>query len=92
MGTRADSQRVTGSTVWRSLLSTTTTRLATTGLHCRSCSMLVDMTVGDLDGVSDVSTDHASGETVVTFDTDVLDVESIIGAIRSVGYDAEVAD
>jgi copper chaperone CopZ len=54
--------------------------------------MLVDMTVGDLDGVSDVSTDHASGETVVTFDSDVLDVESIIGAIRSVGYDAEVAD
>lgn len=73
-------------------MATTTTRLATTGLHCRSCSMLVDMTVGDLDGVSDVSTDHASGETVVTFDSDVLDVESIIGAIRSVGYDAEVAD
>jgi copper chaperone CopZ len=52
--------------------------------------MLVDMTVGELEGVSDVTTDHASGETVVTFDADLVTVESIIGAIRSVGYDAEV--
>jgi len=72
-------------------LSETTARLATTGLHCRSCSMLVDMTVGELDGVSQVTTDHATGETIVTFDPDAIAVESIIGAIQSVGYDAEVA-
>jgi len=53
--------------------------------------MLVDMTVEELDGVSDVTTDHATGETVVSFDTDAIDIEAIIGAIRSVGYDAEVA-
>ena len=53
--------------------------------------MLVDMTVGELDGVSEVTTDHASGETIVTFDSDTVAVESIIGAIQSVGYDAEVA-
>ena len=72
-------------------MSATTTRLNTTGLHCRSCSMLVDMTVGELDGVSEVSTDHATGETIVTFDSDLITPESIIGAIQSVGYDAEVA-
>jgi len=71
-------------------MNETTTRLNTTGMHCRSCSMLVDMTVGEMDGVSAVTTDHATGETVVTFDTDVLDVDAIIGAIRSVGYDADV--
>jgi len=71
-------------------LSETTAHLATTGLHCRSCSMLVDMTVGELEGVSQVTTDHATGETVVTFDSDAIAVESIIGAIQSVGYDAEV--
>jgi copper chaperone CopZ len=54
--------------------------------------MLVDMTVGELDGVSDVTTDHATGETVVNFDSGQVTVESIIGAIRSVGYDAEVSD
>jgi len=69
----------------------TTTRLKTSGMHCRSCSMMVDMTVGELDGVADVRTDHASGETVVTFDTDALSIDSIIEAIRSAGYDAEVA-
>lgn len=73
-------------------MGTTTTRLNTTGLHCRSCSMLVDMTVGELEGVSQVTTDHATGETVVAFDSEHVDVESIIAAIRSVGYDAEVVD
>jgi copper chaperone CopZ len=53
--------------------------------------MLVDMTVDELDGVTEVTTDHATGETVVSFDSDTVSVESIIGAIRSVGYDAEVA-
>jgi copper chaperone len=72
-------------------MGTTTTRLNTTGLHCRSCSMLVDMTVGELDGVSQVATDHATGETVVSFDSEQVDVDSIVAAIRSVGYDAEVA-
>jgi copper chaperone CopZ len=60
-------------------------------MHCRSCSMLVDMTVGELDGVSEVTTDHATGETIVTFDSDTVSAESIIEAIQSVGYDAEVA-
>ena len=52
--------------------------------------MLVDMTVGDLGGVSEVSTDHATGETIVTYDSEAISIESIIAAIQSVGYDAEV--
>ncbi len=66
-----------------------TANLITSGLHCTSCSMLVDLTVGELDGVSDVRTDHATGETVVSFDDAEISVEQIIEAIRSVGYDAE---
>lgn len=69
-----------------------TLKLNTTGLHCRSCSMLVDMTVGELDGVQEVSTDHASGETVVTFDRDSIDLDTIISAIRGAGYDATAAE
>jgi copper chaperone CopZ len=53
--------------------------------------MMVDMTVGELDGVGEVNTDHASGDTVVTFDSDSVTVDDIIEAIRSVGYDAEPA-
>ena len=72
-------------------MSEITARLETTGMHCRSCSMMVDMTVGELDGVSDVRTDHASGDTVVTFDDGQTTIDAIINAIRGAGYDAEPA-
>ncbi len=72
-------------------MAETTTHLKTSGMHCRSCSMMVDMTVGELDGVDDVRTDHATGETVVTFENDVVSIEAIIEAIRGAGYEAEVA-
>jgi copper chaperone CopZ len=68
-----------------------TARLNTTGMHCRSCSMMVDMTVEELEGVSAVRTDHATGETIVTFDDAQTGVDAIINAIRGAGYDAEPA-
>ena len=72
-------------------MTQTTTRLKTSGMHCRSCSMMVDLTVGELNGVSDVRTDHASGETVVTYDSGAVTLDEIVGAIRGAGYDAEPA-
>lgn len=71
-------------------MSETTTTFATSGMHCRSCSMLIDMTLGDLEGVSSATTDLATGQTVVTYDGDRLDAERIVQAIRGAGYDAEV--
>lgn len=68
-----------------------TTKLVTSGLHCRSCSMLVDMTVGDLPGVAEVKTDHVSGDTEVRFDSDVVTLDQILDAIRGAGYEAELA-
>jgi copper chaperone CopZ len=49
------------------------------------------MTLGDLDGVESSKTDHATGVTVVTYDDQAVDLETIMGAIRSVGYEAEPA-
>lgn len=63
--------------------------LKTTGMHCRSCSMLVDMLVSEVDGVESVVTDHVTGETKVRIDPDIVDIEAIIAAIRAAGYDAE---
>ena len=51
--------------------------------------MLVDMTVGELEGVADVETDYVSGDTKVTFDSDKVAVDDIVSAIRSAGYDVE---
>ena len=64
----------------------------TTGMHCRSCSTLVDMTVGDLEGVEKVQTDHVSGDTEVAFDAGVVSLDEIVAAIRSVGYDVELPE
>ena len=72
-------------------MSEVTTRFKTSGMHCASCSMLVDLTLGDLDGVSDSKTDHATGDTVVTFDSDTVTTYAIIEAIRGAGYEAELA-
>lgn len=69
-----------------------TVKLWTSGMHCRSCSALVDLTLGDLPGVTASATDHATGETSVTFDPELVSVEGIIDAIRGVGYEAEVGE
>ena len=68
-----------------------TTRLATSGMHCSSCAMLVDMTLGDVDGVVESHTDHATGETLVTYDDDTVGIDAIIIAIRGAGYEADLA-
>lgn len=65
-------------------------RLKTTGMHCGSCAMLVKMAVEDLPGVQDVKVDHVTGDTDVTFDSDILDPGSIARAIVGAGYGAEV--
>lgn len=72
-------------------MSKVTSQLSTTGMHCGSCAMLIDMTVGDLEGVESVSTEYADGSTTVTYDSDTVTLDQIIQAIRGVGYDAEPA-
>jgi copper chaperone CopZ len=69
----------------------TSVKLKTTGMHCRSCSTLVDMTLDDLDGVESSETDHVSGDTKVSFDASKVSIDDLVTAIRSAGYDAEQA-
>lgn len=68
-----------------------TVKFKTTGMHCPSCSMLIQMSVSDLDGVESVTSDHVTGETSVTFDADKVSVAAIIAEIQKAGYGAEVA-
>lgn len=68
-----------------------TRRFITTGMHCPSCSMLIQMDLGDLDGVTDAISDHRTGMTEVTFDDAVTSPDEIIAAITKAGYGAELA-
>jgi copper chaperone CopZ len=72
-------------------MAATSVRLDTQGMHCRSCSMLVQMTLEELGGVESATSDYASGITEVVYDPDLVNVEEIIGAIVAAGYRAEVA-
>lgn len=65
-----------------------TVRLSTTGMHCGSCAMLIDLTLGEIDGVNEVATDYATGVSSVTFDPEVVSVDDLVAAVRSAGYDA----
>jgi copper chaperone CopZ len=65
-----------------------TVELETTGMHCQSCAMLIEMSVGDLDGVSSAKSDYAAGTTQVTFDDEKVGVDRIVDEIAKAGYGA----
>lgn len=73
-------------------MATVTKRFNTTGMHCPSCSMLIQMDVSDLPGVSSVNSDHRTGVTEVTYDEGTITSDEIIDAIAKAGYGAEPAD
>jgi copper chaperone CopZ len=61
------------------------------GMHCSSCSMLIEMTVSDLAGVSSASADYVNGTAHVEYDPSIISVDQIVAAIRDAGYSADVA-
>lgn len=73
-------------------MSVVTKRFVTTGMHCPSCSKLIEMDVSDLEGVQAVSSDHRTSLTEVTFDDAVVGPDAIIAAIVHAGYGAELAE
>jgi Cu+-exporting ATPase len=68
-----------------------TVRLNTTGMHCQSCSMLVQMELEDLPGVVTAASDFNTGITEVTYDPAQVTVDDLVAAVVSAGYGAEVA-
>jgi copper chaperone CopZ len=67
-----------------------TATIKTTGMHCPSCSMLIEMDVADLPGVESVKASVVDGTTVVTFDPSQIDIDAIADQIRKDGYGADI--
>lgn len=63
-------------------------KLATRGMTCTSCSMLIEMKLTKLDGVLEASSDYAKEETVVVYDPTKVDLQKIIAVVEDEGYDA----
>ncbi len=69
---------------------TDSTRLtfAVEGMHCASCTLLIDEVLEDLDGVHRSTTKLRKRRTVVDVDPAVCTAEGIIAAIAEAGYAA----
>lgn len=56
------------------------------GLHCTSCSLLIDNTLEDLPGVISSSTSYAKSECIVSFDAEQCSISAIEQTISELGY------
>ncbi|PKQ15805.1 MAG: heavy metal translocating P-type ATPase [Actinobacteria bacterium HGW-Actinobacteria-7] len=64
--------------------------LVLTGMHCASCSGLIEKVLGKLDGVKSATVNLAMETGVVEFDPAIVGVDEIIGAVLGAGYGATV--
>lgn len=61
------------------------------GMHCASCTMLIDEVVEELDGVRRSQTSLRNGLAVVDYDPLLCTPTAVLGAIAEAGYSATVA-
>lgn len=60
------------------------------GMHCNSCSMLIDGDLEDTKGVIEANTNYARQVTEVTFNDGDITLDKILGVIKKTGYDASL--
>lgn len=56
------------------------------GMHCKSCSQLIEGEIGDLKGVESVTVDLASGKAAVKFNQKEINPRAIKSKITALGY------
>ena len=57
------------------------------GMHCASCSVLIDKLVGKQPGVSSIKTSYGAERTTVEFDEKKITLEKIDELVHKLGYD-----
>lgn len=57
------------------------------GMHCASCSVLIDKLIGKQDGVRSIKTSYGSEKTAVEFDEAKISLDRIDELINKLGYD-----
>ncbi len=63
-------------------------RFAVEGMHCSSCTTLVEESLGDHPGVASVSVDLDSGEALVRFDPACVGIAELSSLVAEAGYTA----
>lgn len=62
------------------------TTLKIEGMHCSSCSMNIDGTLEEIDGVIASSTSYATSKTKVKFNSSKTSIQKLREAIVALGY------
>jgi Cu+-exporting ATPase len=66
--------------------------LKTSGMHCSSCAVNIDLTLEDLPGVKTANTNYAKSITIIKFDSQEIDQQHLVQTIKKLGYQVNVAD
>lgn len=66
--------------------------LKLTGMHCTSCSVLIDTVLEELPGVKSAKTSYADQKVEVEFDPAKVEVSKIIEAIKTEGYESSLGN
>ncbi len=59
------------------------------GMHCTSCSMMIDGNLEDTDGVKSARTNYAKQQTEVEFDETKISSNNLLEIVKKTGYEAE---
>ncbi|MBW3004652.1 heavy metal translocating P-type ATPase [Candidatus Woesearchaeota archaeon] len=65
------------------------TQLDITGMHCASCSAVINKTLDKLEGVSKANVNFTTGKATIEFDENQISVAKLIKAVKSKGYGAQ---
>ena len=69
----------------------TSLRLKITGMHCGHCRTTVERALRGVPGTFGVAVELQEGSAEIDFDPSRADAQQLIGAVRTAGYDAEIA-
>ena len=70
----------------------TTASLSIEGMHCGSCSALIEETLSEQPGVLEATVDLDAARAVVRFDAGQLGAVDLCGLVSGVGYEATVLE
>jgi len=59
------------------------------GMHCKSCDILVEDSLSDLEGLQSSKSNHQEGYVDVEFDESKVNIEQIKKVIIDEGYEVE---
>ena len=63
------------------------TKFNVKGMHCKSCEMLIQEGVSEVDGVQSIEADHKKGYVIVEYDEKKANETQIKKAIEKEGYE-----